>query len=48
MKPFNKRKTSKVTFKTHRKDKPAGKQEEKKLPGNIPDIKPEDLLNNPK
>ena len=48
MKPFNKRKSSKVTYKTHRKDRPTVKQEERKVPGNIPDIKPEDLLNNPK
>ena len=48
MKPFNKRKSSKVTFKTHRKDKPSNKEEERKVLGNIPDIKPEDVLNNNK
>jgi len=48
MKPFNKRKSSKVTYKNHRKDRPSNKQEERKISGNIPDIKPEDLLNNSK
>jgi hypothetical protein len=48
MKPFNKRKSSKVTYKTHRKDKPTAREEERKVPGNSPNIKPEDLLNNTK
>jgi hypothetical protein len=48
MKPFNKRKASKVTFKAHRKHKLSSKEEERKVPENIPDIKPEDILNNNK
>ncbi len=48
MKPFNKRKASKVTFKTHRKEKPTAKEEERKVPGNTPENKPEDLFNNNK
>jgi len=48
MKPFNKRKSSKVTYKNHRKDKPAAREEERRAAANIPSIKPEDLLNNNK
>ncbi|MBS0615629.1 MAG: hypothetical protein JSR58_03640 [Verrucomicrobia bacterium] len=48
MKPFGKRKASKVTFKTHRKHR-LPKEEEKKLPqGNVTGMKPEDLLINNK
>jgi hypothetical protein len=46
MKPFNKRKASKVTYKNHRKHKASLKEEERKIPENISNIKPEDLLNN--
>jgi len=48
MKPFNKRKASKVTYKTHRKHKASLKEEERKIPENIPGIKPEDLINSTK
>jgi len=48
MKPFNKRKSSKVTYKNHRKNKASTREEERKVPANIPDIKPDDLLNNNK
>ncbi len=48
MKPFNKRKNSKVTYKTHRKQKPSPEEEERKVLDNIPEIKPEDILNSPK
>ena len=48
MKPFNKRKNSKVTFKTHRKHKLSQKEEERKVPENIPGIKPEDIINSTK
>ena len=48
MKPFNKRKASKVTYKTHRKHKASAKEEERKVPENIPGIKPEDVINNNK
>ncbi len=44
MKPFNKRKASKVTYKTHRKEKPTAKEEERKVP--TPENKPEDFNNN--
>ncbi len=43
MKPFYKRKASKVTFKTHRKHKLLPKEEKRKIPENIPGITPEDL-----
>ncbi|MBS0649440.1 MAG: hypothetical protein JSS10_09505 [Verrucomicrobia bacterium] len=46
MKPFSKRKASKVTYKNHRKHKASLKEEDRKIPENIPNIKPEDLLNN--
>ena len=45
MKPFNKRKASKVTYKTHRKEKPTAKEEERKVPA--PE-EPEDHFNNNK
>ncbi len=45
MKSFGKKKPSKVTFKVHKKHKPLPKEEERKLPENIPDLKPEDLIN---
>ena len=45
MKPFSKKKASKVTFKAHRKHKASAKEEERKIPENISSIKPDDLLN---
>ena len=45
MKPYGKKKPSKVTFKTHRKHKLLPKEEEKKLPGNLTGVKPEDVIN---
>jgi hypothetical protein len=48
MKPFNKRKSSKVTYKNHRKHKASIRDEERKVPSNISDVKPDDLLNNNK
>jgi|GEM_PF-1692022 len=48
MKPFNKRKSSKITSKNHRKHKTSNREEERKVPTNIPNIQPEDILNNNK
>lgn len=48
MKPFNKRKASKVTYKNHRKHKLLPKDEERKVPENMPGIKPSDILNSNK
>jgi len=45
MKSIGKRKASKVTFKVHRKHKPLPKEEERKIPENTSDIRPEDLIN---
>jgi hypothetical protein len=48
MKPFNKRKNSKVTYKNHRKHKISHKEEKREIPENIPGIRPEDFINSNK
>jgi hypothetical protein len=45
MKPFNKRKNSKVTFKTHQKHKLSHKEEERKISEAIRGTKPEENSN---